>query len=346
MHLVSRFSEIPKPCFAWRAPRSAAPCLYVLLWLVSFVIASHGITAEEQQSGSDQWQLFAGTESPDGRYAVAWGLPKHPGIWAEICRSFRDQAQRKFEDDEKIEVPKDDVENYIVDLREKKVVERLHSHHELVGNYWHLPHLRPNRHDLEVVWSRAGDIVIVNHTFRWDCVTFCAVRISNGRAVGRQDLFQVFDRLLDDRFAKSLRKSGFSKEVVFYVFSDIEQLQGMKYSTYVDAVVPSKDDDGWGEDVVIHFTLNPSGKSGLAVKVLNVHAPKAGENPGTAEHALAKADRQLNAAYSALHAKLDTAAKAALKLEQREWRVRRDRIEDPFERAKFVEARAKELEVR
>jgi len=263
-----------------RAPRTAALGFHILLCLASFLVATDGIGAEGQEAGREQaWLVFAGTESPDGRYAVAWGLPKHPGIWADICRSFRDQAQRKFEDDEKIEIPKDDVENYIVDLREEKVLARLGSNHQLVSNYWHLPHLRPNRHHLDVVWSRASDIVIVNHVFRWQSVTFCAVRMSKGSVVDREDLSQVFGRLLEARFARSLRKSGFSKEVVSFTFSKIDQLQDRTFSTDVAATVPSKSAESWDESAVIHFTLLPSGESGLTVKVLEIRAPttKAGE---------------------------------------------------------------------
>lgn len=294
----------------------------------------------------DPWQVFSGTESPDGRYAVAWGLPKHPDVWAQVTRSYREQAQREFEDDQKIEVPESDVENYIVDLRERKILARLNSNHKLVSNYWSLPHLGPNGHDLEVVWSRAGDIVIVNHAYRWDSVTLCAVRVSNGKATGKRDLHQLLGRSLHARFAKSLRKRGYSKESVNFLFTDIEQREGEKYSAYVDAAEGgSKNPDAWSESAVIQFKLKPSG-SGVEVEVLDIHAPGKAEEPGTAEHALARADRRLNAAYSALRATLGEDARAALKLERREWLARRDKIEDTSERTTFIEARAEELEQR
>ena len=251
----------------------------VALCLAGSLVAA---AAEEVNSRDEVWMVFPETQSPDGRYAVAWGLPKHPAVWAEVCRSFREHAQRTFEDDEKISVPEGDVQNYIVDLSEKKIIERLHSNHKLVDNYWHLPHLFPNRHHLEVVWSRAGDIVIVNHTFRWDSVTFCAVRISDGKAIGKRDLHRLFGKPLHARFEKSLRKAGYSKEDVSFLFEDVQQREGGKFSTCVGASIGgSKNPDPWLADAVIHFKLTPSGKDGLDVKVIDIQRPAKPKSPGT-----------------------------------------------------------------
>jgi hypothetical protein len=332
-------------------PLHLAPLSFsILLCLATFLVAPVGMALPDAEVGRDDpWLVFEGTESPDGRYAVAWGLPKHPEVWAEICRSFREQAQRKFEDDEKIAVPEDDVENYIVDLQEKKVLERLTSNHELVPNYWRLPHLSPNRHDLEVVWSRASDVVLVNHAFRWDSVTFCAVRVSNGKAGSVVDLHKGFGPALRNQMAKSFpRGAMFSKNDLALLFEDAEQLQGSKFSVHATAVNPAKGENSWSGDAVIHFTLTPLRESELTLKLLDLHKPrkKAGEVPGTEEHALAKAERHLNTAYSALRLRVDANAREALRQEEREWLEQREKIVDAFKRAEFVEARAQELEKR
>jgi hypothetical protein len=332
-------------------PLRLAPLSFsILLCLATFLVAPAGMALPDAGAGRDEpWLVFEGTESPDGRYAVAWGLPKHPEVWAEICRSFREQDQRKFEDDEKIAVPEDDVENYIVDLQEKKVLERLTSNHELVPNYWQLPHLSPNRHGLELVWSRAGDVILVNHAFRWDSVTFCAVRVSNGKAGSVVDLHKGLGPALRNQMAKSFpRGAAFSRNDLALLFDDVEQLDGSKFSVHAAAVNPAKGEAFWNGETVIHFTLTPSGASALTLKILDLHEPrkKAGEVPGTEEHALAKAERHLNTAYSALRLNMDAEAREALRQEEREWLKQRDKIGDEFQRAEFAETRAQELEKR
>jgi uncharacterized protein YecT (DUF1311 family) len=85
--------------------------------------------------------VFPDTESPNGRYAVAWGLPKHPEVWAKVCR-FSEQrppgaelpeeavkeANEVFESVLKVET---DVENYIVNVHDEKIIRTLHCPHGL-----------------------------------------------------------------------------------------------------------------------------------------------------------------------------------------------------------------------
>jgi hypothetical protein len=132
--------------------------------------------------------VFDGTQSPDSRYAVAWGLPKHPDLWAKVCQFERAHvtgSERTDEDskqaNEVFESASDvaqDVENYVVDLHEVKIIRKLDrprtpgvtADRELEPEYW-LAGYRPNRHDLEVVWSHGGDFVLINHTYRCEFVS-------------------------------------------------------------------------------------------------------------------------------------------------------------------------------
>jgi uncharacterized protein YecT (DUF1311 family) len=130
--------------------------------------------------------VFPDTESPNGRYAVAWGLPKHPEVWAKVCR-FSEQrppgaelpeedvkeASEVFERVLKVDT---DVENYIVNVHDEKIIRTLHCPHGLgvsadlhealsmTSEYWMTPGFRPNHHDLKVLWSPASDLVLINHS--------------------------------------------------------------------------------------------------------------------------------------------------------------------------------------
>jgi hypothetical protein len=307
--------------------------------------------------------IFDGTQSPDGRYAVAWGLPKDPDVWATVSRFEREHsAGTKLTEEGSKQADEifqsvigvaQDVENYMVDVRDGKIIRKLDcprapgvtADRELEPDYWRAAGGHPNRHDLEVIWSRAGDLVLVNHTYRWDCVTFCAALIRDGKAALLLDLNKKLGEAALNFIVKSLPR-GYSKNDLNVSFSDTEQLGEFKFWTHAEVGAGRSPEVGGGG--AIYFTLTPVRENGLMLKVLDVHwaKEKAGEIPGTKEHALAKAGRHLNFAYAALRRKLDANAKEALRKEEHEWLAEGDKIDDQFKRAEFIEMRASELEKR
>jgi hypothetical protein len=40
----------------------------------------------EASKPTQPFLIFPDTKSPDGRHAIAWGLPKHSEVWAKVCR--------------------------------------------------------------------------------------------------------------------------------------------------------------------------------------------------------------------------------------------------------------------
>jgi hypothetical protein len=201
------------------------------------------------------------TQSPDGRFAIGWGLPKHPEIWNKARPITKDQAESFIADVGQFE---EDVENYVVDLHATQVLGKLGSH------YWATAELRPNRHGLDVVWSAASDLVLVNHTFRWDCRALEAVRISEGKIGARLDLKKVLDAKLRQHFKKALpRGSGIKVSDLAISFSEPALVSGETFMTIVEAVFPTKR-DGWSRQAEIRFVLTPSKESGIALKVLGL----------------------------------------------------------------------------
>ena len=211
------------------------------------------------------YSVFDGTESPDGRFAVAWGLPKHPDIWTKVATADQANAETILGDVGTVE---GDVENYLVDLREKTILCKLSSTYRTVGD------LRPNRHHLEVVWSRAGDIVIVNHIFRWDCLAFGALRIIEDKPGPIVDLKKGLDATVRNHLAKSFpTKAPFSKKDLAISFSSVEEINLSTFRVSANGEYPTKNENSWSGEATIRFTLAPSGAKGLLLKALDVQAP-------------------------------------------------------------------------
>lgn len=209
----------------------------------------------------DSFIVLPETQSPDGRFAIGWGFPKHPEIWNKAREVTQDQAGPVVVDVGQFE---EDVENYIVDLRAAQVLGKLGSH------YWLVAEVRPNRHHLDVVWSAASDLVLVNHTFRWEGRALEAVRMSKGKIGARLDLKKALDAKLRQHFKKTLpRGSGITMRDLEISFSDPALVWGETFMAIVEASFPSKR-EGWSENAEIRFSLSPSKESGLALKVLGL----------------------------------------------------------------------------
>jgi hypothetical protein len=252
------------------------------------VSAQASVPPQSDASKSTQpFLVFPDTKSPDGRYAIAWGLPKHPEIWAKVSR-FQEQhpagTEASSEEDkqldelfESVNVVGDAVENYVIDLRAGTIIRKLDcprlpgwTHgREAEPDYWTIADRKPNRHDLQVVWSPQSDLVLINHTWRWDSVTFCAVMLSNGRATSELDLNRPLGDAVRNLVAQSFpRGFQYTKKDLNVAFSDVKQGGDNKFSALADAVVEKY----WsGGGAKVDFTLLPAGK-GKTLKLVGVRA--------------------------------------------------------------------------
>jgi hypothetical protein len=234
----------------------------MLRFLLIGACAVLGIGSGARLWAEDAFIVLPETQSPDGRFAVGWGLPKHPEIWNKARPTTTDQAESVIADVGQFE---EDVENYVVDLRATQVLGKLGSH------YWATDELRPNRHGLDVIWSAASDLVLVNHTYRWDCRAFEAVRISEGKTGARLDLKKALDARLRQHFKKALpRASGITVRDLAISFSEPALVSGETFKATVEAEFPSKGENAWSGQADIRFTLTPSKGSGIVLKVLDL----------------------------------------------------------------------------
>src|SRR5436190_15500800 len=246
-------------------------------------------SASPQSDASKSTQpflVFPDTKSPD-RYAIAWGLPKHPEVWAKVSR-FQQQhpagAEAGSEEDKQLDelfqnvnAVGDAIENYVIDLRAGTIIRKLDcprlpgwTHgREAEPDYWTMADRKPNHHDLEVVWSPQSDLVLINHTWRWDCVTFCAVTLGDGRATSELDLNRPLSAAVRNLVARSFpRGFRYTKKDLNVSFSDVKQVGDDKFSAVGDAVVEKY----WsGGGAKVDFALLPAGK-GKTVKLVGVRA--------------------------------------------------------------------------
>jgi hypothetical protein len=186
--------------------------------------------------GLPRWQVIEGTASPNGRYAIAWGLHDEPAKWAEVCASYRDRAERTYEQDTAIAVPEEKVENYVVDQVAGKLVGRIETSKGSGPAHWELPHSRPNRYFIEATWSPKSDLVVLNYTWRWDCLDFLAVSLpaSGGLKVGN-----LLPKLQAAglRLAKSTKAgASHADEELNVSFDEVKHVKGVTYRADVHVV--------------------------------------------------------------------------------------------------------------
>lgn len=302
-----------------------------------------GAAEPSSMAGAASFVVLPETTSPDGRYAVAWGLPKHPEIWKTVQQGFAEPSQASEAFYAKVAQAVEASENYLVDLRAKEIVQKLSS------NYWHLEDRyqvddASQRDTFEAAWSPTSDLVITSHTHRWVTLSVAAARIDPTGTVSVVNLEPVLKPAALKWCDRSMKKARLSADSVFIVFSGVQHREGGKFS--VTASGSQGGEGEWNADsALIDFTLEPSEK-GLVAKVSDVRGTDDGtrETAGNSEDALAKADADLNRAYSALRKTLGATEAETLKEEQRAWLKKRDKIKDPGAQAEFVAERVKELE--
>ena len=260
---------------------------FLVLFALLFLAAEISRSQDDVQCGGKAFLIFPKTESPDGRYAVAWGLPKHPDVWAKVCQFAKQHpsdAELTEQDEkegsevfERVHGVEQDVQNYLVDLRDQKIIrtircphglgvsDDLHSALSMTTEYWGTPGAYPSHHDLNVVWSPRNDFVLINHTFRWDCVSFCAVLLREKSS--ELDLNKPLGDAVRSLVAKSFPKgSGYAKKELDVSYSDLKHVVSDKFSALVQAEIGREWDGG---NVTVNFTLKPS-NDGNRLALLNV----------------------------------------------------------------------------
>ena len=227
--------------------------------LSMLVLLALGASAQESPpsaEGSPAFIVFEETKSPDGRYAIAWGIKDRPDV-----RQYLNSVPRPEPDEFET-----DVENYIIDLHAQKIVATTGAH------YWGEPDYGyANYQGLEVKWSADSEILVLLYSLRWEYGAFDAYRFVDGEVKSPMNLghlMQVpFRQFLMKRYGSKYRAA--EDEVVFF----FDKLQGQDQFRYkVNALaqkIGDKGPDPFNGKGTLEFRLTKHGV-GLNLRILGI----------------------------------------------------------------------------
>lgn len=239
--------------------------LACLLLSLCGVASSAPPNAEPERS----YLVIEKTVSPDGRYAVAWTLPKGPSIDWEKFRSGERNSDY-LPDFDKLG---SEIKDNLIELKSGRKLAGVAS------GYWALPEgdhcaglrFKPDDEFLEVAWSAQSNVVLVLHRVRSgsEGASLRAVQVEGGAAVGQLEC----DHDLAGPARAQLKKVHpqeyeRSKDDLDLRFSDVKSFGGSKFSLRAIAKLESKYGNGIYRGSVIRFELR-AGKDGkLSLHVL------------------------------------------------------------------------------
>ncbi|WP_348542695.1 hypothetical protein [Chthoniobacter sp.] len=201
-----------------------------------------GLAAHADES----FAVLEGAESPDHRYAVAWGVKGVADLDAHL-KGSREPA------------PSDTIENYLLDVAGKKILATLNS------GYWP----SQNHHSLEVVWSADNKTVAVLNGGHWECDSFEARRVLDDQAGPFCDLAKPLDAALDAFLAKSFGAKYRKAREISFTYSDLalgdEAIWRVKATA---SNLYAKTGTDFQQSAKIQFTIVKDGAMGLKVKIL------------------------------------------------------------------------------
>jgi hypothetical protein len=144
---------------------------------------------------SKKYRVIADTVSPDGRYAIALGLPEGKTDWEE----YRDKEAEVY-GGPVYTVEEEGHRNYVVDLLQRKILGTTG------GDYFGTRH-RYNHRECEVVWSPDCKNFVELTSDKWNYDSCRAGRIVAGpKLVGTVDLGKYAEKVAKDFRAKHKRR--------------------------------------------------------------------------------------------------------------------------------------------
>lgn len=186
-------------------------------------------------AGAASYQLFKGTKSPDGRYAVAWGIK---GV-DDLARKIKSGAN----------IDEEPVENYIVDLRAGEVVGTL-----VDSDLWidAKEGVDLRGRTLATTWGTGAtsSLLIVGVDGKWGNVYLRAIKLEDGKVAGTADISgnveqEVFKYLARNHSADYRR----AKDFVTLYLTDFKAEGENSFSLTASAGLIKQAPDGVSLDV-------------------------------------------------------------------------------------------------
>jgi hypothetical protein len=309
------------------------PCAYILgigCMLIAARLSDDRLIATEPsiqpeprwvEIGSEKAVIARDSKSADGRNALAWTVDSsEPVDW-----SLLDKDPNGFYE-------KYDVKSiWIINLAEKKKLGAVGD----TGGY-----LRPGSHrTLSVAWGPVENgrrFALAAYQWKWGTDTLLLLDVGTNDCRSAQ-IGPVLDKAIEAQIkrAKPQKRGPFDSTYLLTGLPELGKKTGFSNPTAVGLPFVTKDreQDTSVSEGILSLKLARAGE-GPTASVVRLTPGPLPDDPFSESARLAKADRELNALYSALLKRLNLSAQQALRTEQRAWVEQRDRQADEAVRNK------------
>jgi hypothetical protein len=290
--------------------------------VLSGVLATSNAMAAEP-SGEARWieigsakaVILRDSKSADGRNALAWTIDSTEPVDWSLLEKDADHFYEQY----------DVKEIWVVNLSDNKKVGRISD----TGGY-----VRPGSHrTLSVAWGPLENgkrFALAAYQWKWGTDTLLLLDVGPDDSRSAQ-IGPALDKAIEAQIkrGKSRRRGPFDSTYLLTGLPELGKKTGFSGPTTVGIPFVTKDreQDAKVSEGVLTLKLVRTGE-GPAANVAKIAPGPLPDDPFSESARLAKADRELNAIYSALLKRFDRSAKDALRTEQRAWVEQRDRQAD------------------
>jgi hypothetical protein len=272
--------------------------------------------------GSERAAIVRDSKSADGRNALAWTIDSSEPIDWSLLEKDVEHFYEQY----------DVKEIWVVNLSDKRKIGTVGDK----GGY-----VRPGSHrTLSVAWGPLSDsgrrFALAAYQWKWGTDTLLLLDVGPDDSRSTQ-IGPVLDKAIEAqiRRAKSRTHGPFDSSYLLTGLPELGKRTG--FSDPATVGIPFLTKDREHEPNVSEGILTLKlvrGAEGPAASVAKIIPGPLPDDPFSESARLAKADRELNAIYSALLKRLDRSGQNALRIEQRAWIERRNQQADDAVRKK------------
>jgi hypothetical protein len=272
--------------------------------------------------GSDKAVIARDSKSADGRNALAWTVDSNdPVDW-----SLLEKDPNRFNEQYEVKAI------WVINLADKKKVGAVGD----TGGY-----VRPGSHrTLSVAWGPLSDngrrFALAAYQWKWGTDTLLLLDVGTDDCRSAQ-IGPVLDKAIEAQIKRTKPKQHgpFDSTYLLPGLPELGKKTGFSNPATVGLPFTTKDrnQDATVSEGILTLKLVRAGE-GPTASVVKLSPGPFPDDPFSESARLAKADRELNAIYSAVLKRLDPSQQNALRTEQRAWVERRDRQADEAVRDK------------
>jgi lysozyme inhibitor LprI len=290
--------------------------------VLSGVLASSNAMAAEPSGeprcieiGSEKAVILRDSKSADGRNALAWTIDSTEPVDWPLLEKDADHFYEQY----------DVKEVWVVNLSDNKKVGTISDK----GGY-----VRPGSHrTLSVAWGPVENgrrFALAAYQWKWGTDTLLLLDVGADDSRSAQ-IGPALDKAIEMQVkrGKSRRRGPYDSTYLLTGLPELGKKTGFSGPTTVGIpfVTRDREQDAKVSEGVLTLKLVRTGE-GPAANVTRIAPGPLPDDPFSESARLAKADRELNAIYSALLRRLDRSAQEGLRTEQRAWVEQRDRQAD------------------